>query len=163
MKLNYESSNAPLGASSPLAPRSKILAPYANRETVSDPQLESRETRASYPGLHTPTQTPTQRGVCGRVGLGQPSHGLTPPQTKDLTPPHTKGGSGFTPLQTKDCLSAQDDATIKCWGRCWQGQLALRGLPTGPNPLHHRDDFSRPALRHGSLNSFFQVALYLPS
>jgi len=33
--------------------------------------------------------------------------------------------------------------------------------PTGPNPLHHRDDFSRPALRHGSLNSLFQVA-YLP-
>jgi hypothetical protein len=27
----------------------------------------------------------------------------------------------------------------------------------------HRDDFSRPALRHGSLNSLFQVALYLPS
>ena len=25
--------------------------------------------------------------------------------------------------------------------------------PTGPNPLDHRDDFSRPALRHASLNS----------
>ena len=35
--------------------------------------------------------------------------------------------------------------------------------PTGPNPLHHRDGFSRPALRHRSLNSLFQVALYLPS
>ena len=35
--------------------------------------------------------------------------------------------------------------------------------PTGPNPLNHRDDFSRPALRHGSLNSLFQIALYLPS
>ena len=30
--------------------------------------------------------------------------------------------------------------------------------PTGPNPLDHRDDFSRPALRHGSSNSLFQVA-----
>ena len=29
--------------------------------------------------------------------------------------------------------------------------------------LNHRNDFSRPALRHGSLNSLFQVALYLPS
>ena len=35
--------------------------------------------------------------------------------------------------------------------------------PTGPNPLNHRDDFSRPALRHGSLNFLLQVALYLPS
>ena len=30
--------------------------------------------------------------------------------------------------------------------------------PTGPSPL-----ISRPALIHGSLNSLFQVALYLPS
>ena len=28
--------------------------------------------------------------------------------------------------------------------------------------LNHRDDFSRPALRHESLNSLFQVALHLP-
>ena len=34
---------------------------------------------------------------------------------------------------------------------------------TGPSPLNYRDDFSRPALRHGSLNSHFQVAVYLPS
>ena len=34
---------------------------------------------------------------------------------------------------------------------------------TCPNPLNHRDNFSRPALRHGTLNSRFQVALYLPS
>ena len=34
--------------------------------------------------------------------------------------------------------------------------------PTGPNPLHHRDDFSRPALRHGSLNIPFRVDFYLP-
>jgi len=27
-----------------------------------------------------------------------------------------------------------------------------------PNQLNHRDDFGRPALRHGSLNSLFQVA-----
>ena len=29
------------------------------------------------------------------------------------------------------------------------------GQPTGPNPLNHRDDFSRPALRDGRLNSLF--------
>ena len=34
--------------------------------------------------------------------------------------------------------------------------------PTGPNPLNRRDDFSRPALHHRSMNSLFQVALYLP-
>ena len=32
--------------------------------------------------------------------------------------------------------------------------------PPGPNPHNRRDDFSGPALRHGSLNSLFQVALY---
>ena len=35
--------------------------------------------------------------------------------------------------------------------------------PTGPNPLNHRDGFSRRVLRRWSLNSLFQVALYLPS
>ena len=39
----------------------------------------------------------------------------------------------------------------------------LYGQPTGPSPLNHRDGVSRPALRHGSLNSLFQVALDLPS
>ena len=29
--------------------------------------------------------------------------------------------------------------------------------------LNHQNDFGRPALRHRSLNSFFQGALYLPS
>ena len=33
----------------------------------------------------------------------------------------------------------------------------------GPNPLNHRDDYSRPALRYGSSNSLFYVASYLPS
>ena len=33
---------------------------------------------------------------------------------------------------------------------------------TGPNPLNHRDDFSRPALRRDYLNSLLQVAVYLP-
>ena len=46
-------------------------------------------------------------------------------------------------------------------------ERVLYWQPTGPNPLNHRDDFrddfSRPALRHGSLNSLFQVALHLPS
>ena len=31
--------------------------------------------------------------------------------------------------------------------------------PTGPNSLDNRDDFSRPALRHGSLNSFLTGSL----
>jgi hypothetical protein len=35
--------------------------------------------------------------------------------------------------------------------------------PTGPNPHNLRDGFSRPALRHGSLISLFQVAACLPS
>jgi len=51
-----------------------------------------------------------------------------------------------------------------------QGDLIVhRGLAGGrervlyeqftcPNPLIHRDDFSRTALRHRSLNSLFQVA-----
>jgi hypothetical protein len=38
-----------------------------------------------------------------------------------------------------------------------RGRLLYRQL-TGPNPLNHRHEFSRPALRHGSLNSPFQVA-----
>ena len=36
-------------------------------------------------------------------------------------------------------------------------ERVLYGQPTGPNPLHHRDDFSGLALRHGSFNSLFQV------
>ena len=32
---------------------------------------------------------------------------------------------------------------------------------TGPNQLYHRDDFGGPALRHESVTSLFQVALYL--
>ena len=35
------------------------------------------------------------------------------------------------------------------------------GLVAGS--IHHQDDFSRPALHHGSLNPLFEVALYLPS
>ena len=31
--------------------------------------------------------------------------------------------------------------------------------PTGPDPLNHYDDLSRPALRHGSLNSLFPGSL----
>jgi len=46
---------------------------------------------------------------------------------------------------------------------CTERERDLYSQPTGPNPLNHRDDFSRPASRHGSLNSLFQVALYLPS
>ena len=33
--------------------------------------------------------------------------------------------------------------------------------PTGPSPPNHRNYSSRPALRHGSLSSLFQVALHL--
>ena len=42
-------------------------------------------------------------------------------------------------------------------------ERVLYSQSTGPNQLNHPDDFSRPALRHGILNSLFQVALYLPS
>ena len=42
-------------------------------------------------------------------------------------------------------------------------ERVLYWQPTGPNPLHHRDDFVRPALRHGSLHSLLQVAFYLPN
>ena len=34
---------------------------------------------------------------------------------------------------------------------------------TGPNPPNHRNDFSRPALRHGASNCLFQSALHVPS
>jgi len=42
-------------------------------------------------------------------------------------------------------------------------ERVLHAQPTGPNPLNHRDDFSGPALHHRSMNSLFQVAIYLPS
>jgi len=42
-------------------------------------------------------------------------------------------------------------------------ERVLYRQPTAPNPLNDPDDFIRPALRHGSLNSVFQVALHLPS
>ena len=42
-----------------------------------------------------------------------------------------------------------------------QRERILYCQPTGPNPLNHRDSFSRSALRHGSSNLLFQVALYL--
>jgi len=35
----------------------------------------------------------------------------------------------------------------------------LYSQPNGPNPLNHLDDFSGPALRHGSLNSHFPGSL----
>ena len=57
--------------------------------------------------------------------------------------------------------------------KCWRETRPCTALPTSGtrtsrrervlHPLNHRDDFSRPALRHGSLNSLFQVASYLPS
>ena len=37
-------------------------------------------------------------------------------------------------------------------------ERVLHSQPTGPNPLHHLDDFSRPALRYGIFNSLFRVA-----
>ena len=37
-------------------------------------------------------------------------------------------------------------------------QEVLYSQPTGLNPLSHREDFIRPALRHGKLNSLFKVA-----
>ena len=38
-------------------------------------------------------------------------------------------------------------------------ERSLHWQPTGPNPLHQGDDFSRPALRHVSLNSHFPDSL----
>ena len=49
----------------------------------------------------------------------------------------------------------------ECFSR-WR-ESVLYWQPTGPNPLNHRDNFSRQALRHGCLNFLFQVVLYLPS
>ena len=43
------------------------------------------------------------------------------------------------------------------------GDRDLYRRPTSPNLLNHRHDFSGPASRHGSLNSLFQIPLYLPS
>ena len=37
-----------------------------------------------------------------------------------------------------------------------QRERVVYGQPTGPNPLNHQDEFSRPALRHGGFNSLFQ-------
>ena len=45
-------------------------------------------------------------------------------------------------------------------GRNACGERLLYGQPTSPNPLIHRDDFSRQALRHGNFNSLLQVAYY---
>ena len=44
-----------------------------------------------------------------------------------------------------------------------QRKSFLIDKPTCPNPLNHRDVFSGPVLRHGSLNPPFQVPLHLPS
>ena len=44
-----------------------------------------------------------------------------------------------------------------------QRERVLYRQLSGLNPFNRRDDFSGPALRHESLNSLFQVALYLPS
>ena len=38
-----------------------------------------------------------------------------------------------------------------------QRERVLHWQPTGPNQLTHRDYVSKPALRHGSLNSLFQT------
>ena len=53
--------------------------------------------------------------------------------------------------------------------KLWRGpssadrERALYWQTAGPNQPHRLDDFSRPVLRHGSLNSPFEVALHLPS
>ena len=39
------------------------------------------------------------------------------------------------------------------------GRQDIERQPTGPTPLNHQDDFSRPALRHESLNSHFSDSL----
>jgi len=40
----------------------------------------------------------------------------------------------------------------------WARESVLYWQPTGPNSPYHLDDFGRPALRHGSLNSLFHAA-----
>ena len=49
---------------------------------------------------------------------------------------------------------------VACFGAL--RERVLYWQPTSPNPLNHRHNFSRPALRHGSLNPLFQVALQRP-
>jgi len=51
---------------------------------------------------------------------------------------------------------------LVAWERFWEKDFCIDNLLVRIN-LNHRDDFSRPALRHESLNSLFQVALHLPS
>ena len=42
-------------------------------------------------------------------------------------------------------------------------ETVLYRQPAGPNPLNHRDFWSRPPLHHGTSNSLFQAALQVPS
>ena len=60
-------------------------------------------------------------------------------------------------LYTTACLAIVFNKT------CLEGERFFIDDLLRPNPLVHRDDFSRPALRHGNLNPLFQVAVYLPS
>ena len=54
-------------------------------------------------------------------------------------------------LNPRICTTAQRESSL------------LTRQPTGPNALNHRENVSRLALRHGSLNSLIQAALCLPS
>ena len=81
--------------------------------------------------------------------------GLT--ATSPITPAQT--GPVFSPTRSEVGFPSGRERAQTLWiiftAAIAQAPCRERVLycqPTGPNPLNHRDDFSRPALRHGSLN-----------
>ena len=76
----------------------------------------------------------------------------------EMRPPVVTPLRSYAPQQSRGGLWG-GYASCAGWGSlCAERERVLYGQPTGPNPLNHRDDFSRPALRHGSLHSLFHVA-----
>ena len=59
-------------------------------------------------------------------------------------------------------LLASAAAVSSSESACTPRERILYWQPTGPNPPNLLDDFSRPALRHGSLNPLSHIAWYLP-
>ena len=51
---------------------------------------------------------------------------------------------------------------VQVFNRGGERERIFNQQPTCPSLLFHRNDFSRPALRHRSLNSLFLVAFHLP-
>ena len=71
------------------------------------------------------------------------------------------GRTAFTALSNQDRRDSLRRLVLG--GQGPRRERVFYWQPTGSNPLHHRDDYSGPALRHGSLNFLFQVAFYSPS